>query len=501
MQGKPNRTLVRCFSRLLRLLCVSLLSVQSAAAQITAARAPSPVEVPESVVLVLKLVSATHVRPTTGVVISNHGLVLVPADFVAAGDEIVVMDGGTDVIRNGRPSRTVKRSLADGLAVLSVERLARPGIILSQSKLLQGHVFHLSAFPPAEKMAQGAQPLWVPVKLVKSDSDGVFTVSADTPLPNTTGPIIDNCGYLVGLNLATGKQSLAVDKSPVTIFGDDLTRVFDSMQISLPRDICWKTAQGESAQPTRQPKQDTAVADRIASPDEQVAPSNDAGMALPKGAVLNQAASHVAAGNGSAARLGMIPNWLWITGAAILIVLLAKFVFFSRLAKNDPQQAVERQVALPGPPSSGEPATLPLDSGAGSCSRNSAVKLSDEDGIPDVNALPDGFDGIVVIEGLLGGGTGFKRFCVVNTAHIDVVIGRGDADIRIETPAISRRHARLENDTGSLTITDLGSSNGTFIRGIPCLPTEIMMVDPEDEILLGDVRFRISMLTAHGEPK
>ena len=62
---------------------------------------------PSWTVPVLRLVSATHVEPTTGVVISDSGLVLVPADFATIGDEIIVLDGGTDIIRNGRPAKII----------------------------------------------------------------------------------------------------------------------------------------------------------------------------------------------------------------------------------------------------------------------------------------------------------------------------------------------------------------------------------------------------------
>jgi pSer/pThr/pTyr-binding forkhead associated (FHA) protein len=51
-----------------------------------------------------------------------------------------------------------------------------------------------------------------------------------------------------------------------------------------------------------------------------------------------------------------------------------------------------------------------------------------------------------------------------------------------------------------MTISDLGSSNGTFIRGIPCLPGEIMFIETDDEIFLGDVGFRISVLDKEIEP-
>jgi pSer/pThr/pTyr-binding forkhead associated (FHA) protein len=105
----------------------------------------------------------------------------------------------------------------------------------------------------------------------------------------------------------------------------------------------------------------------------------------------------------------------------------------------------------------------------------------------------------VIIEGYLDADTRFKRLCAVNTEQIDLVIGRGEADISIDHPAISRAHARLQCDTQSMTLSDLGSSNGTFIRGIPCLPGEIMFIETEDEIFLGDVGFRISVLSKEVE--
>src|SRR5215831_11016213 len=46
-----------------------------------------------------------------------------------------------------------------------------------------------------------------------------------------------------------------------------------------------------------------------------------------------------------------------------------------------------------------------------------------------------------------------------------VTVGRGEqADIRVEEPAISRRHFTLHLDDG-LRLEDLGSANGTLVRG------------------------------------
>ena len=77
-------------------------------------------------------------------------------------------------------------------------------------------------------------------------------------------------------------------------------------------------------------------------------------------------------------------------------------------------------------------------------------------------------------------------------------IGRGATDLAIDSPAVSRRHARLNGTAQALTITDLGSSNGTSINGVPCLEHEIMYLEPGDTVLLGDVRFTVELEPAAG---
>jgi len=47
-----------------------------------------------------------------------------------------------------------------------------------------------------------------------------------------------------------------------------------------------------------------------------------------------------------------------------------------------------------------------------------------------------------------------------------VVIGRSqDCDIAIDNAAISRKHAQIEYSNGEYIVSDLGSSNGTFVNG------------------------------------
>ena len=66
----------------------------------------------------------------------------------------------------------------------------------------------------------------------------------------------------------------------------------------------------------------------------------------------------------------------------------------------------------------------------------------------------------------------FLRLQIENNVHKDfdlskatTTIGRrSDNDITIDSPAVSNKHARL-NCEGSYYLTDLRSSNGTYING------------------------------------
>ena len=65
---------------------------------------------------------------------------------------------------------------------------------------------------------------------------------------------------------------------------------------------------------------------------------------------------------------------------------------------------------------------------------------------------------------LSGGPVGLVYTLVSGT---ETLVGRGsEADIPIEEPRVSRRHAVFKvSDKGQVTIEDLRSSNGTFVNG------------------------------------
>jgi ABC-type multidrug transport system ATPase subunit len=73
-----------------------------------------------------------------------------------------------------------------------------------------------------------------------------------------------------------------------------------------------------------------------------------------------------------------------------------------------------------------------------------------------------------------------------------ITIGRGeDVDLRLDSPIVSRTHARVERHDGALAIVDLGSSNGTYIGS---RRVERAALAPGDRIVVGP--FQIEVTTA-----
>ncbi len=64
------------------------------------------------------------------------------------------------------------------------------------------------------------------------------------------------------------------------------------------------------------------------------------------------------------------------------------------------------------------------------------------------------------------------------------IIGR-EGTIEIDSPGVSRRHARLDGNGSQYTLTDLGSSNGTFVNNAMLTPNSPILVQPSDSVRFG----------------
>ena len=70
-----------------------------------------------------------------------------------------------------------------------------------------------------------------------------------------------------------------------------------------------------------------------------------------------------------------------------------------------------------------------------------------------------------------------------------VTLGRGqDADIRLDDELVSRRHCSVTVDGIHVTVTDLGSTNGTFVDGQPIQTT---VLDSDNRLQLGKMVMKV----------
>jgi hypothetical protein len=75
------------------------------------------------------------------------------------------------------------------------------------------------------------------------------------------------------------------------------------------------------------------------------------------------------------------------------------------------------------------------------------------------------------------------------------ILGRVDEGVVwIDSPTVSRRHARIRLEGGRATLEDLGSKNGTFWRG-QRISAPVVLADG-DEIRLGRVGLTLRILPA-----
>ncbi|GHG98455.1 trypsin-like peptidase domain-containing protein [Pseudodonghicola xiamenensis] len=81
-----------------------------------------------------------------------------------------------------------------------------------------------------------------------------------------------------------------------------------------------------------------------------------------------------------------------------------------------------------------------------------------------------------------------------------VVIGRGaEAQLRLDHKMLSRNHAELRLDRRRLSLSDLGSTNGTFVNGKRLAPHQPCQINSCARIALGGLNIRLRSLQGGGK--
>jgi DNA-binding winged helix-turn-helix (wHTH) protein len=82
----------------------------------------------------------------------------------------------------------------------------------------------------------------------------------------------------------------------------------------------------------------------------------------------------------------------------------------------------------------------------------------------------------------------------IAVAEGETILGRAlDATIRFDVPGVSRRHACLSVNGANVIIEDLGSQNGTYVRGEKITGRTVLA--DGDELRLGSVSILIRLVT------
>jgi DNA-binding winged helix-turn-helix (wHTH) protein len=76
----------------------------------------------------------------------------------------------------------------------------------------------------------------------------------------------------------------------------------------------------------------------------------------------------------------------------------------------------------------------------------------------------------------------------------ETILGRAlDATIRFDVPGVSRRHARISVEGANVIVEDLGSQNGTFVRGEKISGRAAL--EDGDELRLGPVSMLVRLVS------
>ena len=451
------------------LACGSVsLSAQDAASTTKATQAP----LPSWVVLVLQPIAGERVRPVTGVVISAEGLILVPTEFAAPGDTLIVLDGGSDIIANGRAAFVQSEHPEIGLDVLSAPLLRRLPATLSATALVTGTQLRLGAFPPAEQIAAGAPPLWRTITLgagpAQTGTPATPALASGSILPQVSGPLMDACGYLAGFHIGPVVQSLDVSAAPAITWKAALVQLLAAVPVSLREMSC------NPAAPT---VAETESAAQPISINQSAVPASIADQSQRSEAGVQASAAPTATAPASAGTVA-VPAKPWssrIFWSTLLGVITGVLLTWLWIRKLSPVSVEEASLIAPRDRrATGEVVwTGRRNQPAGPAAATSDSRLE--------------------ITGKFGDGTDFTAGCAVNGAAFSVIVGRGKVDIAIDHSSVHREHLALGGSRTHMTVSDLGSASGTWVNRVPCLPGEIFFFGEEDTVFAGDVSFTVAV--------
>ncbi len=414
---------------------------------------PTRTIMPEEVVLVVKRTGEDSVEPTTGVVIGRAPkgvtLVAIPASFLADELPVFVMDVGTDLLLDGLPAGVFRQSAESPLAVLAVEGMQRRAITVTLNLPDVAHEVRLAAWPPADMMASRAPPYWIPVDVAGKRPGESQQLVQNFVVPNLTGPLIDLCGQLAGMVLASGESGPGLEAAPLILLTDTLLREAEALQLELQLEAC-----------------------------DQVAPAGGIVLSAPSGNDVRNSGTS----SNPIDRLMQDAN-LGIGALVFLLSAILSGLLFWYLVKRRAEAQRRKKIRR----------TLATETMTFSATGMPTRVTRADTKTFNPGTRPPGTNGWLRIEGTHADGRPLRAVTAITEGKFQAVIGRAGVALSADGPGISRKHAVIVSEGGRLTISDLGSRNGTFVNGVRCQPDEVFFIEPGDKILLGAAQITVTL--------
>lgn len=386
------------------------------------------------------------------------------------------------LVNGGVPVNATLRKInktADYSVIKLDETVARPTVTLGSSKDLKiTQQIYTLGFPSTVANLQDSKTYTTEQVTITgstisniSTTNGVdyITHNANISNGNSGGPLVDENGLVVGINLYKTNDDyfLAAAIDQVAALLDDL-------------DIEYTKGGGSTVEPTTKGGEEPTTIKATEAPTE---PETTAPVPAPD--------------NGKT----IIIIAIAVIAAIIVAVIVVIIVLNSKKKKNQPKPPTGGGTVAPGPMSNGPQGGAPRPSQppyGGNQQYNrpqqSAPTVPSNEGAGETSVLNDGAGETTVLGNQSAGYTMIRKRnnekITINKPEFLIGKERRRVDYCIsDNNSVSRAHAKIKVRAGRCYIADLGSTNCTYVNGVKLSPNQEVILSKGDKIKISDEEF------------
>ena len=301
----------------------------------------------------------------------------------------------------------------------------------------------------------------------------LITHNANISEGNSGGPLVDENGLVIGINIGAYVQD---DSYFAATAIDQVSALLDDLDIEYQREKSPENVKTEATTAAKAETEETTVKP-TAAPATTEKPTEIAGGGTD--------------GNDNDMTKTIIIIAIAVLAVIVIGVVIVIIVLNSKKKKGT--QPPQGGTVAPGPMPSGVPKS-PVYGGQPYNRQQSAPTVPSTEGAGETSVLNDGAGETTVLGNQNAGGTMIRKR---NNEKISInkpefIIGkeRRRVDYCIsDNNSISRAHAKIKVRAGRCYISDLGSTNCTYVNGVKLSPNQEVILSKGDKIKISDEEF------------